>query len=154
MQDLVKQFYTSFTNLDAAAMAACYHHEAVFNDEVFTNLKGKEPGFMWQMLISRSKGNLKINFSNIQAFEDKGSADWVAEYNFSATGRKVINQIHSEFEFKEGLIFRQKDSFDFQKWASQAMGCKGWLLSHFGFFKRKLQQKAKISLEKYIQKQE
>ena len=153
MQPLITAFYTAFANHDAAAMAACYHPEAVFNDEAFVNLRGKEPGLMWKMLIERSKGKLKISFSNVYASAEKGSADWVAEYEFSATGRKVINQIHAEFEFKDGLLYRHTDTFNLHRWAAQAMGFKGRLLGGFGFFRRKVQQNARLALDKYIQKQ-
>jgi hypothetical protein len=153
MQQVITKFYTAFANLDGETMASCYHPEAVFNDEAFVNLKGKEPGLMWKMLLERSKGDLKINFSNVQASAQKGTADWVAEYVFSATGRKVINHIHAEFEFKDGLIYRHTDSFNLHKWAGQAMGLKGKLLGGFGFFRKKVQQTARLGLDKYIQKQ-
>lgn len=153
MQQLITKFYTAFANHDAAAMGACYHPDIVFNDEVFTNLKGKEAGLMWKMLIERSRGNLKVTFNNVQASDAKGSANWIAEYEFSATGRKVINQIKAEFEFKDGLIYRHTDRFNLHKWAGQAMGLKGRLLGGFGFFRRKVQENAKLALDKYIQKQ-
>jgi ketosteroid isomerase-like protein len=153
MQQLITKFYTAFSNLDGEAMASCYHPDAIFNDEAFVNLKGKEPGLMWKMLLERSKGDLKISFDNVQASAQKGTADWVAEYVFSATGRKVINHIHAEFEFKDGLIYRHTDSFDLHQWAGQAMGLKGKLLGGFGFFRKKVQQTARLGLDKYIQKQ-
>lgn len=138
--------------MDAETMASCYHPEAVFNDEAFLHLQGKEPGLMWKMLIERSKGNLNISFSHVQASTERGSADWVAEYVFTATGRRVINRIHAEFLFQDGLIYRHKDSFNFHGWASQAFGLKGRLLGGFGFFRRKVQQNARLALDKYMQK--
>lgn len=153
MKELIIKFYTAFAGLDAETMATCYHPEAVFNDEAFVNLRGKEPAQMWKMLIERSKGNLKINCSNVQASTEKGSADWVAEYEFSATGRRVTNHIHAEFEFKDGLIYRHTDRFDLHKWAGQAMGFKGWLLGGFPFFRKKVQENARQALDRFIQKQ-
>jgi hypothetical protein len=153
MHNLISKFYTAFASLNAEEMASCYHPQAIFNDEVFVNLKGGEPVMMWKMLIERSKGNLKINFSNVQENEEKGSTDWVAEYNFSATGKRVKNLIHAEFEFKDGLIYRHTDRFNLHLWASQAMGWKGLLFGRFGFFKRKLQYRAGEALKKYIQNQ-
>ncbi len=154
MKQLITKFYSAFALHDAATMADCYHPHADFTDEVFVHLKGKEPGMMWKMLVERSKDQLMIQFSNVQVLGDKGSADWVASYVFSATGRNVINHIHAEFEFKDGLIYRHKDSFDLHKWAAQAMGWKGQLLGGFGFFKRQIQKQARQSLNKYIQKQD
>ena len=152
MQELITRFYTAFSIHDGGTMANCYHPDAVFNDEAFVNLKGKEPGLMWNMLLERGKGSLNIRFTNVKATTEKGSADWVAEYTFSATGRKVVNLIHAEFEFKDGLIYRHTDSFNLHKWASQAFGFKGWLLGGFGFFRKKIQQTARLGFEKYIQK--
>mgnify|MGYP002789686916 CR=1 FL=1 len=153
MEQLIIKFYTAFSLHDADTMAACYHPDAVFNDEAFVNLRGKEAGQMWKMLIERSKGKLQVKFDNVQATAEKGSAHWQAEYIFSATGRKVVNSINAEFEFKDGLIYRHTDRFDLHQWAAQAMGLKGRLLGGFGFFRRKVQEQARLSLDKYIQKQ-
>lgn len=153
MEQLITKFYTAFAGMDAETMASCYHPEALFNDEVFVNLRGKEPAQMWKMLIERSKGDLKIKYCNVQASTERGSADWVAEYEFSATGRRVINHIHAEFEFKDGLIYRHTDRFDLHKWAGQAMGLKGWLLGGFAFFRKKVQENAGLALNRFIQKQ-
>jgi ketosteroid isomerase-like protein len=152
MQHLINKFYTAFSILDGDTMAGCYHPDAVFNDEAFVNLRGKEPGMMWKMLIERSKGDLNVRFTNIETQGEKGSADWVAEYIFSTTGRKVVNHIHATFEFKDGLIYRHTDRFNMHQWASQAMGFKGWLLGGFGFFRKKVQEMARLSLDKYMQK--
>lgn len=152
MQQLIHTFYTAFAKADWQTMADCYHPDAEFTDEAFVGLRGKEAGAMWRMLIERSKGQLGISFSNVQASSAKGSADWVAEYVFSATGRKVINHIHAEFEFKDGKIFRHTDSFNLHKWAGQAMGFKGKLLGGFGFFRKKVQQTARQSLTKFMER--
>ncbi len=152
MQQLIHTFYTAFAKADWQTMANCYHFGVEFNDEAFVGLKGKEAAAMWRMLIERSKGQLIINFSNVQASAERGSADWVAEYVFSATGRKVINHIHAAFEFKDGKIYRHTDSFNLHKWAGQAMGFKGKLLGGFGFFRKKVQQTARVSLQKFMER--
>jgi ketosteroid isomerase-like protein len=150
MENLIVRFYTAFAKADWQTMAECYHENAVFSDPVFTDLKGREIAAMWRMLIERSKGNLDIAFSNVVADEQKGKAEWVAEYFFSATGRRVINRIHAEFEFKEGKIFRHTDQFNLHKWASQALGIKGKLLGGFAFFHQKLQKTARQGLDGFI----
>jgi hypothetical protein len=71
-------------------------------------------------------------------------------YIFSATGRRVINRIHAEFEFKDGKIYRHTDSFDLHKWAAQAMGFKGKLLGGTSFFRKKVQKTAREGLNRYI----
>ena len=152
MEQLINTFYTAFAKVDWQTMADCYHADVQFSDEAFVGLKGKEVGAMWRMLIERSNSNLIIHFSNVQASAEKGTADWVAEYVFSTTGRKVINHIHAEFEFKDGKIWKHTDSFNLHKWASQAMGLKGQLLGGFGFFRKKVQQTARISLLKFMER--
>lgn len=154
MKELIQKFYAAFDKGDWETMATCYDADVTFTDEVFVSLKGKEVMAMWRMLLERSKGNLTIHSSDIEADEKKGKARWTAEYYFSATGRKVINKILAEFEFKNGKIIRHKDSFSLHRWASQAMGFKGRLFGGFGFFRKKVQQTARQSLEKYMLKNE
>jgi ketosteroid isomerase-like protein len=154
MKELINTFYTAFAKADWQTMATCYHPDVVFSDEVFVDLKGKEVMAMWRMLLERSKGELEISFSNVQAGDspETGSADWVAVYIFSATGRRVINRIHAEFEFKEGKIYRHIDQFNLHRWAGQALGWKGKLLGGLPFFRKKLQKTARTGLDRYISK--
>lgn len=152
MKERIITFYAAFADADWETMAECYHENAVFSDPVFSGLEGKEIAAMWQMLIERSKGHLDIAFSNVVADEYKGRADWVAEYIFSATKRRVINRIHAEFEFLDGKIIRHTDSFNLHKWASQALGIKGKLLGGFSFFRQKLQKSARQSLDDFMRK--
>lgn len=148
-EKLIEKFYTALTNQDATTMASCYHTNIVFQDPVFEILKGSEATRMWQMLILNSKGNLKIDLSNVTANNNSGSATWIATYNFSKTNRKVINHINATFEFKDGLIIKHIDKFDLWKWSSQAFGLKGLLLGWTGFMQRKITEQARISLVKF-----
>lgn len=162
--NIVETFYTAFAKGDWQTMQACYHPDATFTDEVFVNLKGNEVPAMWKMLIERSKGELEITYSHVQITSGEpaqkhagdspqtGSADWVAVYVFSATGRRVINRIHAAFELKDGKIIRHTDSFNLHRWAGQAMGWKGKLLGGITFFRKKLQKTAREGLNRYISK--
>lgn len=147
---LIKHFYESFARHDAEAMAACYHENVEFSDPAFLSLKGEDARNMWRMLISRGKATLKISFENVEADEQKGSADWTAEYEFSQTGRNVINIIHAEFEFLDGKIIKHVDDFDFWKWSRQAIGLPGSLLGWSSFLKDKVRQKAAAGLAEFI----
>lgn len=151
-QQLIEHFYRSFATLDAEAMVACYHPEITFSDPAFGSLTGKPAGDMWRMLIERSKGKLEVTFQNVQAGETIGSADWIARYVFSQTGRPVVNHIHAEFEFRDGKIIRHTDHFDLGKWAKQALGFKGWLVALIPAFQQKLRQTARQSLKKWQSK--
>lgn len=148
---LIEKFYTAFQQKDYATMQSCYANEAVFNDEVFINLNTDQVCAMWEMLIKRGK-DLELSFSNIKASNLTANAHWVASYTFSATRRKVINRIDANFEIKDGKITKHTDSFSFYKWSSQAFGLVGILWGWTGFFKKKLQQKAMLSLEDYMNK--
>lgn len=151
-EKLIRKFYEAFARKDAEAMVACYHDEVEFSDPAFGSLKGEQAKNMWRMLVERSKGNIEINFSNVKANGEKGSADWTADYLFSKTGRNVHNEIHAEFEFKDGKIFRHHDTFDFWKWSKQSLGLSGTLLGWSSFLQKKVRQNALESLEEYSKK--
>ncbi|MEN2402435.1 nuclear transport factor 2 family protein [Flavobacterium sp. MC2016-06] len=146
---LITKFYTAFANADAQTMSECYHPNVHFIDPAFGLLKEEQVSKMWKMLILRSKGNIKIEFSNIKADDSTGSANWVATYNFSKTNRNVINKIAAEFVFQDGLIIKHTDSFDIWKWAKQAFGPAGYLLGWTGFFQKKVQKQALLSLQNF-----
>jgi SnoaL-like protein len=135
---LIAHFYDAFSRRDAESMAHCYHHDAHFSDPVF-ELDGDEVPDMWRMLCSGS-GSLKIEYSGIQADHNQGRAHWDAIYTFA--GRKVHNRIDSRFEFRNGLILNQHDSFDFWRWSRQALGPMGWLLGWTDWLRLKVGDKA------------
>ncbi|MFV8343017.1 nuclear transport factor 2 family protein [Flavobacterium sp. XS2P39] len=145
------KFYTAFANADASTMCKCYHQKIQFRDPVFDLLKENDVCEMWKMLIKKSKGNIKIEFSEIKADEYIGSVKWTATYNFSKTNRKVVNDIHAQFQFKDGLIIKHTDDFDIWRWSKQALGITGYLFGWTGYFQKKIQQKALLSLKEYKQ---
>jgi limonene-1,2-epoxide hydrolase len=146
---LLETFYQAFQRRDGAAMAACYHPEAQFSDPVFPDLRGPEVGAMWRMLTSRSKG-LDLQFSAIQADDTQGSAHWEAIYPFSATGRTVHNIIDAKFQFKDGLIYRHQDHFDFYRWARMALGLKGILLGWLPPVQNAIRAQARQALDPFL----
>ena len=125
--NLIASFYTAFQKGDAEAMAACYAPDVTFSDPVFPHLQGGDAGDMWRMLLSRSV-DLTLVFDGVDADEQHGKAHWVATYTFSQTGKKVVNDIHAKFTFRDGKILTHIDHFDLWKWARQALGAKGTLL--------------------------
>ena len=147
--ELIRNFYTSFGDRNAGGMAACYHPAVTFSDEVFTDLKGERVAGMWQMLCERAR-DLKVEFRDIEADDSAGRAHWEAWYTFSATGRPVHNKIDAHFEFREGKIIRHRDSFNFWKWASQALGPTGTLLGWSGFVKNRVRSQAARNLAAFL----
>lgn len=151
-ENTITKFYTAFANADSAKMCECYHADVQFHDPAFGLLKGKDVCQMWKMLIERSNGNIKIEFSEVEATEYFGSARWIASYRFSKTNRKVVNNIAAKFHFKDGLIIKHTDDFDIWKWSKQALGIKGLLLGWTGFMQKKIQEQARMSLKIYNEK--
>ena len=150
--ELIEKFYSAFQNKDYKSMQACYHAEATFSDAAFTDLSAYEVKAMWQMLLT-SGSDLKLEYSNVQANDNKGSCHWEAWYTFSASGRKVHNIIDADFEFKDGKIFRHRDHFNFWRWSRMALGTSGLLLGWTPFLKNKVQSTAKARLQKFMEKQ-
>lgn len=148
-ESMLIRFYTALSDADAIKMCECYHPEILFRDPAFDLVKESAVSQMWEMLIEKSKGNLKIEFSDIKADEYTGSARWTATYNFSKTNRKVVNIIHTQFQFKDGLIIRHTDHFDIWKWSKQALGITGFLFGWTGFLQKKIQRQAALSLKRY-----
>lgn len=147
--DLITKFYTAFQAKDAAAMATCYHPEIVFSDEVFQNLQGPRASAMWRMLCERGK-DLAITFRDVEAGERIGWAHWDATYTFSVTGRRVLNKIDAAFTFKDGLIWRHRDTFDLWSWSTMAFGPVGQILGWTPFFTGKLRSESGAALDKFI----
>lgn len=140
-QAVLTRFYEAFIRRDVATMAALYHPEACFRDEVF-RLRGRgEIAAMWDMLCTNGK-DLTLTYEILSADERGGTVQWVATYTFSATGRQVVNRIRAQIELKDGLIYRHDDRFDFWRWSRQALGVPGWLLGWSAWLNGKVARQA------------
>lgn len=146
---LIERFYAAFAARDAAGMAACYHPDVVFTDPAFGELRGPRAGAMWAMLVERGK-DLQVTWRDVHADDSSGRAHWDARYTFSQTGRRVHNRIDAEFAFRDGLIVRHTDRFDFWAWARQALGPAGLLLGWTPLIRNKVRSTARRGLEKYM----
>lgn len=146
--EVIHNFYTVFAKGNADEMVSYYHPDVVFEDPVFGRLKGDEAGRMWRMLIARSKGNLKITFSDVKVAGNFGEAKWEAVYPFGSEKRLDHNKIQSAFECKEGKIIKQKDTFDLWKWAGMALGLKGNYWDGFHLSKIKSEPNLNYCLKK------
>jgi ketosteroid isomerase-like protein len=148
-ESLINRFYTCFQKLDAEGMVACYAPDIVFSDSVFTRLEGKEAGAMWRMLGARAK-KFSLTFRDVKADDAHGSAHWEATYLFSKTGRMVTNVIDAKFEFRDGLIVRHIDRFDFWRWSRQALGVPGVLLGWTPVLRNSVRRAAREGLDQFI----
>ncbi len=150
MKKTIENFYTAFANLNAEDMVKYYHQDIVFTDPAFGELKGEHAKNMWRMLCASQKGkSFVVKYKDIQANENRGSANWEAFYNFSKTNRKIHNVIHAEFKFKDGKIIEHTDHFNLYKWSQQAFGLSGYLLGWSPFFKKKLNAQTNLMLKKF-----
>ncbi len=119
-----------------------------FSDPVFPDLHGREIGMMWKMLCLKAK-EFSIQFSDVAADDARGSANWVAHYRYSGSGRMVINKIHAEFEFRDGLIVRHHDVFNLHRWLGMALGPVGTLLGWLPPMQSKVRAAAAAGLAKF-----
>jgi ketosteroid isomerase-like protein len=147
---LIEKFYTGFKNSDVASMLACYHPDVTFSDPVFPELRGQRAKAMWAFLGQRRADPNDRTFDSVSADANTGSAHWEAKYVFPQTGRKVHNRIDARFEFKDGLIHRHVDTFDFWKWSSMALGPAGLLLGWTPFLKSKVRKQVGAKLDEFI----
>ncbi|MGF1923141.1 MAG: nuclear transport factor 2 family protein [Bacteroidia bacterium] len=148
-EKLIIHFYTCFQNKDIKGMQDCYSENAVFNDAVFKNLNAKQVRAMWEMLIVKGK-DLRLEFKDISAADNRANAHWDAFYTFSSTGRKVVNRIDASFEIRDGKIVKHYDNFSFYAWARQALGVTGVLLGWTSFLNKKVSAQAMKNLEGFM----
>jgi ketosteroid isomerase-like protein len=149
---LIERFYASFAARNAEGMKACYHPEIVFSDPAFGELNGPQAGAMWAMLVERGK-DLQVTVSGIHADDERGRAHWNARYTFSQTRRPVLNRIDAEFAFRDGLIVRHTDTFDFWAWSRQALGPAGLLLGWTPMMRKRVRDTARAGLARYMGQQ-
>ncbi len=136
---LLTAFYDALSRRDGEAMAALYAPDARFEDEIF-RLEGADVGRMWRSLVGGAR-TLTVSYTIARAAEDSGTVEWTARYVYPGGG-PVVNVILSEFELSGGKIVRQRDRFDFPRWAAQALGGPGRLFGRFEWFRRAVSRRA------------
>ena len=148
-KQVMQNFYEAFKAHDASTMASFYHQEATFSDPVFQNLNQQQTQAMWRMLLERSNGKLEIDFHSLIGDETMAQCTWEATYEFSKTKREVHNVIHATMEFKDGLILRHVDHFNFWRWSRMALGSSGALLGWSPIVKNKVRKMALSSFQTF-----
>jgi hypothetical protein len=142
-RDLLVRFYEAMSHHDGNTMASLYADHARFEDPVF-NLQGAEIGRMWKGLMSRAKG-FSSSYTITRAEGLNGTARCTARYFFGGKAL-VVNVILAEFRCENGLIVEHRDTFDFPRWAAQAMGPPGRLFGRFQWFRRIVSRRAAARL--------
>ncbi|MDQ2870776.1 MAG: nuclear transport factor 2 family protein [Acidobacteriota bacterium] len=132
-------FFDALARRDGDAVAALYAPDARFEDEIF-RLDGADVPKMWRALLHGSK-TLEVSYTIARAGSGSGTVEWTARYTYPGGG-PVVNVILSELDLAGGTIVRQRDRFDFPRWAAQALGRPGRLLGGFEWFRRAVSRKA------------
>ncbi len=146
-------YFEGFKNKNPEQMNALYKPDVdgIFNDPVFQNLNTHQVQSMWSMLLRGSK-DLTSTYKIVEVTDTSVTVEWEAHYTYSATGRKVVNNVRSVLQIENGLIVKQIDTFDLSKWTGQAL--PPVVAQLFAWFPdltiRKL---AKKTLNGYIEKQ-
>ncbi|WP_368487129.1 nuclear transport factor 2 family protein [Spiroplasma sp. DGKH1] len=147
-QEIMNKFYTAFANADWKTMNDLYDRNVVFNDEIFTDLNYEYVTAMWESLISNKENNkMKVKYE-LKEENDDVYVVWTASYLFGPKRRQVINIVTSNMEIKNDKIIKHNDSFNFKKWASQALGMPGKLFGNA--LQKKVSKKALENLTNYI----
>ncbi len=133
-------------------MQACYADHATFSDPVFRDLNATQVRSMWEMFLVKND-RLTVEFTHVQQRGKFITARWTADYVLSSTGNPVKNIIEARFTVESGKITEHEDSFNFYRWARQALGAKGVLLGWTPFVRRRVQRSAMASLQGYIRHQ-
>jgi ketosteroid isomerase-like protein len=146
--ELIERFYDAFARRDGSAMAGCYTPDVRFEDPAFGELRGDAAGAMWRMLTERA-ADLEVRLTEHSADGDLGSAHWLADYTFSATGRSVHNDVQARFRFRDGLICDHEDRFSFWTWSRQALGPAGLALGWTPMLRARVRREARSGLETF-----
>ncbi|MBF2052374.1 MAG: nuclear transport factor 2 family protein [Candidatus Sericytochromatia bacterium] len=149
-QALIERFYKAFAARDLEGMLAVYHPDIVFSDPVFGQLKGREVGAMWAMLLQASESRqLDITHHDVRVQNSLGLARWEARYQLAATGGRIHNRISARFGFRDGLIAEHHDSFDLAHWSAMAVPVWGSLLGGQPWFQSLFQGQARRQLQAF-----
>jgi hypothetical protein len=149
---VAERFYDAFMVRDHYTMGLLYAEHATFSDPVFPLLNAKGARLMWQMLLSRADDDFGIEVKIREDAPTRAKVDWVAYYKFSATGRPVVNRIHSEMALSAGKIVRHQDTFSLWRWSSQALGTKGALLGWTPMVRNRIRAQAAAALKDFARK--
>jgi hypothetical protein len=130
-------------------MNQLYAPDAAFSDPAFGSLDGREVRAMWTMLTGNAD-DLSVVVRDVTADDETGSAHWTATYTFSATGRKVVNEIDASFRFRDGKAVEHNDRFSMWRWSRQALGPAAFALGSNPVGQMLIRRRARGQLDAYM----
>ena len=140
-KEIAIKFYDAFASADVETLKKLYDEKLIFNDEIFVGLSYEETIKMWSSLLIGNK-DMSIKYTIKEYSENKVKVEWIADYLFSASRRKVRNVIIANMEIENGKIIKHTDEFNFYKWSKMALGTLGLLLVWTSFFRNKVRKGA------------
>ena len=142
----IRTFFTAFAERDWTLMGACYHDGARFNDRIFHQLEAREGRAMGRLRLNGVE-DLRLAFLVLEENAGSGRVRWNAWYTTNG-GRRVHDRVTSTFAFKDGLILRQDDQFDFGRWSRQVLGLNGLLLGWTTWLRDEVRKGAMVRIRK------
>lgn len=121
--EVADAFYSAFSRHDSLTMMQLYadSEAPVFSDPIFPSLNSRETKAMWSMLVEGGRDTV-VSYQIESATEDQVHVSWRAEYTYSSTGNKVVNEVRSTMLIRDGKIVQHKDDFNLCRWTWQALG--------------------------------
>ena len=90
---------------------------------------------------------------DVFADDAKGSAHWRAEYTFTATGRRVVNEVDAAFRFDgDGRVVGHHDRFSFWRWSRQALGPAALVMGSNPVGQALVRRKARARLDAHMRR--
>jgi hypothetical protein len=148
---VAERFYEAFMVRDHYTMGLLYAEHATFSDPVFPALNARGVRMMWHMLLSRAE-DFGIEYRILEDSPTRARVDWTAHYTFGATGRPVVNRVHTEMAISAGKIVRHVDAFSLWRWSRQALGARGLLLGWTPAVRNRVRAQAARSLSEFARK--
>jgi len=124
---LLVKYLQAIKEQDLKTISSCFHEEAEFYEPAYGKLTGPKIAAWWTFFFAQAK-EFHSEFDSLKVNGDKATVHSEHWYYWNATGAGVHNLVESEFDFKDGKIFRQIDNYNLNAWAFQALESKfmGW----------------------------
>lgn len=150
-EQLLEKFFNALQRKDINAVIECLDQEVVYSDPIFKNLQGRTTRAYWHMMLEKLP-DLKVEYKNIKANDNSGSACWYCIYNYTKTDRLIRYKIKAKFKFKDGKIFSHTDSYSLWRWAGKALGLTGYFLGFTAFVRNQIRTDAINGLNIYMKR--
>lgn len=116
---VARGFYDAFCRHDAAGVERFYAEDVKFKDAIFSFDDRAGTMGMWRVLLA-PEGKAVFRYRLLEATDDVAKVEWIADYEFPATGRPVHNVITATLRVKDGKVTQHTDDFSWRDWSRQA----------------------------------